>query len=216
VEAVAPSLPAACADCTTTIKLADSASLPQKIGYKMSRAADGKLRIDYATTSVITDPNSDKLLLLDHIKKEARAIPIPKDAAPQLSPPHLPVPGMPSVPELPKPPDMNVKDLGKRLIEGHEVEGKQFTLPSPPTPPPLPGAPPLPALKPLIAEVWTSTELHIPVLTRITGPFGQQMCHCKNATAGEPPASAFQIPQDYKKIGFPQPPKPPSPPLPSR
>ena len=97
-----------------------------------------------------------------------------------------------------------MKDLGKRLVEGHEVDGKQFTLPPPPKPPEkpeLPGMPEKPKLPeaPTVTEVWTSTQLQVPVLTRITGPFGKQTCHCKNLSGAEPPASLFEIPADYKK-----------------
>src|SRR5581483_9722177 len=101
-------------------------------------------------------------------------------------------------PAAPLPPGMSVKELGIRLIAGHEVAGKQFTMPplAPPKPPALPqaqipgmpGAPPLPPKpdpKAIVSEVWTSTSLHLPVLTRITGSFGQQICHCKNTVAGE-------------------------------
>lgn len=183
------------------------------------------MRIDYATTSVISDPASGKMLILDHVKKEARTIAVPKETPPQLTPPQLQLPGMPKPQGPPSTPATSVKDLGKRLIEGHEVEGKQYTLPSlaPPKPPALPGmpgAPKPPAIpgmpgapqlppKPTVAEVWMSTQLHFPVLSRITGSFGQQMCHCKNAVAGEPPSSTFQIPADYKHIGLPKPPKSP-------
>jgi hypothetical protein len=98
--------------------------------------------------------------------------------------------------------------------------GKQYTLPTPPKPPALPAIPGLPGAPalptppqiPMIAETWISTKLMMPVLSRITGSFGQQMCHCKNAVAGEPPATAFQIPANYKQIGPPVPPAPPAPP----
>jgi hypothetical protein len=115
---------------------------------------------------------------------------------------------------------MTVKDLGKRVVDGHEVEGKQFTLPSKPElpkppempkPPAIPKAPgmpeppakpeaPKPPVPPLVTEVWTSTELQVPVLTRITGAFGKQTCHCKNLAGGEPAASLFKVPADYKKV----------------
>jgi hypothetical protein len=62
----------------------------------------------------------------------------------------------------------------------------------------------------MVAEVWMSTSLHLPVLSRITGSFGQQICHCKNPVGGEPPASAFQIPPQYKQIGVPAAPAPPA------
>jgi hypothetical protein len=196
----------------------------------MSRSADGKVRIDYPTTSVITNPASGQTLLLDHVKKEVQAIPLPAAVPPQLTPPQLKPPGMPGAPTPPAAPAMTVKDLGKRLIGGVEVEGKQYTLPpiAPPKPPaapqaPIPGvpgmpkppqAPAAPEPKALVSEVWMSTKLQMPVLTRITGSFGQQMCHCKNTVAGEPHPSTFQIPADYKQVGLPAPPAPPAPPKP--
>ena len=61
----------------------------------------------------------------------------------------------------------------------------------------------------MVAETWVSTKLQMPVLSRITGSFGQQMCHCKNTVAGEPHPSTFQIPADYKQVGLPAAPKPP-------
>jgi hypothetical protein len=172
----------------------------------MFRSADGKMRVDTGATSVITDPASQKALVLDHIKKEARMVPIPQ----------APAPGMPPLPGalpagMPKPPQ--VEDLGKGFIEGHEVDGKKYTFhppdkpPALPTPPGLakpatPGMPGMPQSppKPTVAEVWTSASTMMPVLTKITGPFGQQVCHCKPGAAGAPPPhpAMFQVPPDYK------------------
>jgi len=57
---------------------------------------------------------------------------------------------------------------------------------------------------PVVSEVWTSTSLKMPVLTKTAGSFGQQVCHCKCA-GGEPHPSMFQIPPGYK-IEAPKPP----------
>jgi hypothetical protein len=181
------------------------------------------MRVDYGATSVITDPASGKAIVLDHLKKEARTIPLPQAPAPPAMP-QAAIPGMPgAAPQPPSlPPGTTVKDLGKRLVEGHEVEGKQFTIPpmgAPAIPelpkPPIPGMPqapqapqpPRPGPMPTVTEAWTSTQLHLPVLTRTTGSFGKQLCHCKNLSGMEPPASLFQIPADYKQA-VPKPPKP--------
>jgi hypothetical protein len=106
-----------------------------------------------------------------------------------------------------------VEDLGKGFIEGHEVEGKKYTFqpPKPPDMPKLPElakpampgmpappqAPPAPKM-PTVAEVWTSTKTKMPVLTKVTGPFGQQVCHCKPGPESEPHPAVFQVPPDYK------------------
>ena len=229
MKAVAPTppvpLPPACTECTATLQSALAGSLPQQIAYKMSRSADGKLRIDYPNTSVITNPATGQVLLLDHIKKEVSSLQMPAAVLPQL-PGQPKLPGVPGAPTPPAAPAMTVKDLGKRLIGGIEVEGKQYTLPplTPPKPPAapqpqipgmpkgpqLPQLPPKPDVKALVSEVWMSIAHQIPVLTRITGAFGQQMCHCKNTVPGEPPPSAFQVPPDYKQVGLPAAPKPPA------
>jgi hypothetical protein len=78
------------------------------------------------------------------------------------------------------------------MPEKPELPGK----PEMPEKPELPETPDVPT----VTEVWTSTQLQIPVLTRITGPFGKQTCHCKNLSGAEPPASLFEIPADYKKV----------------
>jgi hypothetical protein len=190
------------------------ASLTQSAS-QLTRASDGKMRIDYGNTSVITNPASHQAILLDHVKLIARVIPLPH--APQMpKPPQLGIPGMPGAPT---PPPMTSVDLGKGVIEGHAVVGQQFTfhmptIPKPPGAQPLPGMPqapgapavpgappppgtPKPPGMPTVAQVWTSTSLHLPVLTTITGSFGQRTCYCKNAPTAEPHPSTFQIPAGY-------------------
>jgi len=198
--------------------MAAPGSIPSQIAYKMSRSATGQVRIDYGATSVITNPASGVMLLIDHEKQEFRSIPTPPGVtAPQMTPPGMP--GMPGLAAAAASPQMAVKDLGVRMVQGIEVHGHQITMPpltppKPPAPPPVPGMPggavPQPAQVPMIAETWVSTKLSMPVLTRITGSFGQSMCHCKNTVPGEPPPSAFQIPPGYKQVGLPPAPAPPA------
>ena len=118
---------------------------------------------------------------------------------------------------------MKVEDLGKSMIEGHEVEGKRFTLPAI-TPPQMPGMPKMPptpqalgasvgagapstskppqmtelAQVPSVTEVWTSVKLKTPVLTKVTTAAGEQTTYCKPVSMDEPHPSIFQIPQGYK------------------
>jgi hypothetical protein len=179
----------------------------------MWKSSDGKFRLDTPTSSVISDPSSQQAILLDHVKKEATIMPMPpasSGAAP---------PGAPQSPAAgEQAPAMQVEDLGKSTIEGHEVEGKRFTLappsqPSPPAPPEMPqmktpgalsapgspsapAAPKLPAV-PSIAEVWTSVKLKTPVLTKVTTAAGEQTTYCKPTSTDEPHPSVFQIPARY-------------------
>jgi hypothetical protein len=157
----------------------------------------------------------------------------------QPQPPQLPgmphLPGMPSMPALPQIPGaphpavMSVTDLGKAVIGGHPVEGKQFTLhmptlpampkppsaqmpaapgmPQAPAAPAIPGAPALPGMPkppalpkppiPTVAEVWSSKVTGMPVLSKITGEFGQQTTLCQTAPVPEPHPSMFEPPPNY-------------------
>ncbi|MGC2819987.1 MAG: hypothetical protein WA198_09905, partial [Candidatus Sulfotelmatobacter sp.] len=177
---------------------------------RMWRSSSGKMRIDTPTSSIISNPTDQKTILLDHLKKEATIIPIPA-ASGAAAPGGSKLPG-----GAPSPPAMQVQDLGKSMIEGHEVEGKRYVLPAaqkPPSPtmpkmpqipgspksPALPKAPPLPkAAQPTVTEVWMSTKLKTPVLTKITSALGSQTTYCKPTSMQEPHPSMFKIPPGYK------------------
>lgn len=188
----------------------------------MWRSSDGKFRLDTPSTSVITDPTSKQTILLDHLKKEATIVPMPATAS------GIAAPGSPQVPAAQgQAPSVKVEDLGKSMIEGHEVEGKRFTLPpftppakpqmpqlkmpgapqasppgapKPPAAPAAPSAPKLAKLPPIpsVTEVWTSVKLKAPVLTKVTTSAGEQTTYCKPVSTDDPHTSVFQIPQGYK------------------
>jgi len=196
---------------------------------QLIKASDGKTRLDVPNMSVITDPKAQQAIVLDHLKKTAQILPM-KPGAPQI--PGMQVPGMqPPSMKPPEPPQVSMQDLGKSMIEGHEVDGKRYIV-QPPTPPQMPGAPKLPGAPgapqppqvpgmpkppqmpappqvPTVAEVWSSTKLGTPVLTKVTGPFGQQTTYCKPQQTAEPHPSNFQIPPGYQPI-LPKPPAPPT------
>ncbi len=206
-------LPPACAECVTTTKLAQSGAAPEQTASRKFRSPDGKIRVDTGNTSVITDLKSQQTIVLDHLKQEAQVFPMPQ------MPPPPPVPGgAPPPPGMPahSMPPMSVQDLGKGFIEGHEVEGKRYimqppqmpqiskpALPQAPKPPGLPGAPKPPEMPqappaPTVSEVWTSTKLKMPVLTKTTGSFGERVEHCKCSELPHPNPALFQIPPGYK------------------
>lgn len=219
-----PPLPPATADCVTAVQGAFPGATPQEFPSKILRSADGKLRIDSGTTSVITDPAARQTIILDHVTKEVQKLPMPEPPnlpqmpqAPQFAPPAAPQFTPPPVPT-------STEDLGKRIIDGLEVEGKRFTagLPAPPQMPqvpqmpqkpqvPQPPAMPAPPQVPTVSEVWTSTLLQLPVVSKIKGSFGEQICKCKLSQIAPPPA-AFEIPPGYKEVKPPAPPPLPKPP----
>lgn len=234
--------------------------LPEVHNWKMFRSTGGAMHLDFGKTGLIAKPGANGAILLDHVKREARVVPPP--VHPQALPPGKAPDG--SIPHPPKPPSLpNVKDLGKRMIGGHQAEGKMYTfhppkapglpqptgkapagpkmpagpglvpagagaatLGKPPAVPKMPpmsgnapmgsrapaiGKPPIPAAphtKAQTLEVWTHTQLKVPLLTKASGVSGLQSSVCKNAKGGEPPASLFRIPPGYKLVE----PKPPAPP----
>lgn len=137
-----PPAPPSCSECATKTQPAGGGP-PTQSASRMWRSGDGKTRIDTPTTSVISDPVSQHTIVLDHAKKEASIIPMAPagSAAPSSS-------AAPGPAAAAHPPSVQVQDLGKSMIEGHEVEGKRYTLPAvpPPPKPPLP-KPPLPGAK---------------------------------------------------------------------
>jgi len=182
------------------------------------------MRIDMPQASVISDPASQQAILLDHVKKEASILPIAQQIPGAPGAPQIPGGSTPAAPAA----ALQVENLGKSMIEGHEVEGQRFTLPPTPQPPKppmpqlpkppspkmpglpkvpglpkMPGAPAAPAPpsmppKPNITEVWTSVKLKTPVLTKITTSAGEITTYSKPTSTAEPPASLFQVPQGYK------------------
>jgi hypothetical protein len=123
---------------------------------QMLKSGDGKMRVDYPNMSVITNPAAGHALLLDHAKQEVKMVPLQMHSPPEMpAAPHIPP--FPPVPGATHMPAVSVKDLGKAMIEGHPVSGKQFTMHMPGLPPPpaapqapgmpkTPGAPQLPGM----------------------------------------------------------------------
>jgi hypothetical protein len=184
------SLPAACADCIETTRFAQAGLAPVQNAMQQFRSAEGKIRIDFGTMSIISNPLTQVRMILDHRAMEARILAAPP--IPQL--PHTPGEQLPHLPALP-PGLMQIaaaaamatqlEQLGKALIEGHEVQGMRYAFGA--------GA----ALTSW--EVWTSTKLALPVLTKTTGPFGERVCLCRCAAA-QTPAALFEPPPNYKII----------------
>src|SRR3954470_13068991 len=129
-----PPSPPFCSDCGTKTQPAGGGAATQSAS-RMWRSSDGKFRLDTPTSSVISDPASQHAILLDHVKKEATIIPTP--AAEQG---RTPAASSQSSSAAGEAAPVQVQDLGKSTIEGHEVEGKRFTLP-PFAPPAMPETP---------------------------------------------------------------------------
>lgn len=193
LSTTAPSLPAACADCLETTLLAEAGAIPIQLAMQHFRALDGRLRINIGTTSMIWNPKTQIQILLDHVALEAMIISGVAMAGAGLPSAALGIAaGLVAGAAI-----FELVQLGRALIEGHEVEGVRYVF--------APGA----AI--LSWEVWTSTKLSLPVLTRTIGAFGERMCYCR-CTPVQPAPSMFEIPPGYTVVNStPQPPAPPVP-----
>lgn len=139
-----PPLPPASAEYLSTVSSAQSGAKPQQFPWKLCRSSDGKMRVDHGDKSVISNPIERQAITLDHVKREALAIPTPQQ---ETGPPPI-MPTGDRNPAAPDPP--NVKELGKILIQGHEAEGKLYTFQPPAGPqPPAAGTPGAKRLRPL-------------------------------------------------------------------
>ena len=203
--------PPSCSECATKAEAPGGSSTAQS-SSRMWRSSNGQMRIDTPNSSIISNPAVQKTILLDHLKKEATIVPMVAASGGASS-------GSPKTPGgAASPPAMQVQDLGKSMIEGHEVEGKRYVFPAAqkPTMPPMPKMPQMPGLPkaappqppktpplpkappPTVAEVWTSVKLKTPVLTKITSALGSQTTYCKPTSTQEPHSSMFEIPPGYK------------------
>jgi len=179
---VPPSIPGL-ADCLTTLQ-SPNGTVSQPSPSTLLRSLDGKLRVDLGQTSVITNPVDRVVILLDHVKLEARTLPMDKTPGPPA------LPNRPNIPALPSAGGGgNIEDLGKSMIQGILAEGKRYTIPAPGT-----------ATAPTIAEVWTCTATQLPVMSKITGAFGVRTSICKTAPVANPAPSSFQVPAGYKQL----------------
>jgi hypothetical protein len=223
--------PSITAEYATALQPAAPNAAPVQSAFRFCRGAGGQTRVDSGNTSVISNPAAGQTILLDHVKKTAtiQQAPPPPPGLPAMPKP----PALPGAPAIPKAPNVQVQDLGKSVIQGQAVEGKRFLIPPPPplpAPPAMPKPPALPAMPqapkapgapaappvpkpPTIADFWHSPALCLPMLTKMSGPFGQMTQACHSAVPGEPHPAAFQIPPGYKVILAPPPKPPTAPPL---
>jgi len=173
---------AASAECIETTQPAQLGAVALASLLRRFQAADGRLRVDFGAISMITNPATGERILLDHLAQLARILPVAPALAGLAGMPV--VPGLPAAPGLPGVPA--VVALGMSIVNGLEAEGMRYVFQAVGSP---------------IAswEVWTSTKLKMPVLTRTIGSFGVRTCICKCSPV-EPPASTFQIPSNYTVV----------------
>ncbi len=185
--------------------LSDGNRIHKESVTKLYRDSQGRIRremtVDLATPTtgavsrtiiVIRDPVSGKRYMLDPTTKTAREVGMRhgprREAGPESPPPHGPHGG-----EFGK--SVNEQNLGTKTINGFNAEGLRVTRTIP--------AGEIGNEKPIevVTERWYSTDLQLPVLITHTDPMmGSVTTKLVSVSKGEPEASLFQVPPDYKIV----------------
>jgi hypothetical protein len=145
------------------------------------------------TMIVIKDPVSGKRYMLDPSNKTARELPMGRQGrGPNPNPA-----GGPGQNAQAKRMSAAVQEqqLGSKTIDGVQAEGRRAIRTIP--------AGEIGNEKPIevVTERWFSTELQIPMLITHTDPMmGTVTTKVTSLTRGEPDASLFQVPSDYKIV----------------
>jgi hypothetical protein len=185
--------------------LADGNRIHNESQSKVYRDMEGRVRremgLDLATPAtgsvkrnlvVIMDPVAGKRYILNPENKTAREVPTRRPQGEGHEDHMKPMGGPDSA-------TANKEELGTKTVNGIQAEGVRVTRTIP--------AGAIGNDKPIavVTERWYSPDLQITVLTTHTDPMmGSVTTKLVNVTRGDPDASLFQIPADYKiEVGKP-------------
>ena len=154
----------------------------KEVPFKLATPATG---VTEGTMVIITDPVAGKRYILNPQKKTVHEMPLhpPK-------PPDAPA-GEPG--PMWKGSNVTTEQLGTKTILGLSATGTRVTRTIP--------AGQIGNAKAIsvVTERWVSTDLQIPMSTTHTDPMmGNMTTTVTSVTRGEPDASLFQVPSDYK------------------
>jgi len=139
------------------------------------------------TMIIITDPVADKRYMLNPQKKVVHEMPmLPKPPAGEEG-----APG----PKWMNSKNVTTEQIGTKTILGLQATGTRMTRTIP--------AGEIGNAKPIevVTERWESTDLQIPLSVTHTDPMmGTMTSNVTSVTRGEPDASLFQVPSDYKVV----------------
>ena len=156
----------------------------REVPFKLATPATGATE---GTMIIIMDPVAGKRYVLNPQKKTAHEMPF--------GPPKTPGVDVIGGAQLTKPSEANVttEQLGTKTILGLQATGTRMTHTIP--------AGQIGNTKPIlvVTERWVSTDLQIPLTMTHTDPMMGSMSNTvTSVTRGEPDASLFQVPSDYK------------------
>jgi hypothetical protein len=188
-------------DVVSVRVLSDGNTLRQERKMKFYRRADGSTRLEGLNRVVIVDNNSHTVMVLDTTGKVAQvqnARSAPANGKRQVAARSQLQTGESSLDAINSPSNT---DLGVKVIEGHSVRGIQRT-----TTIQANSALGNSASITKTIQVWSSSDLRLPLLTVISDPLGGTMTsqYENISTASPPDSSLFTIPAGYKVAQSPQ------------
>ena len=154
----------------------------REVPFKLATPATGATQ---GTMIIISDPVAGKRYVLNPQKKTAHEMP--------LGPPRPPANVNGEPPAAPGFDNVATEQLGTKTILGLTAQGTRVTRTIP--------AGQIGNAKPIsvVTERWVSTDLQIPLTMTHTDPMmGTMTSTVTSVTRGEPDASLFQVPSDYK------------------
>lgn len=168
-------------DNQSTIYRDSEGRVRREVQFELNTPSTGATK---GTMIVITDPVSGNRYMLNPQTKVAHTMPLrgPKRAGPEGEPPARPAND-----------DVETEQLGSKTILGLSATGTRVTRTIP--------AGQIGNAKAIsvVTERWVSTDLQIPLLTTHSDPMmGTMTNKVTSVTRGEPDASLFQVPSDYK------------------
>ena len=189
-------------DVVSVRVLSDGNTLRQERRMKFYRRADGSTRLEQPNRVVIVDNSSHTVTVLDPIGKVAHVQNAPSAPAKGKSQVAARSQLQASKNSLDAMNSSSNTDLGVKVIAGHSVRGIQRTTK-------IPANSALGNTSPItkIVQVWSSSDLRLPLLTVISDPLGgTTTSQYENISTTAPPdSSLFTIPVGYRTVTAPQP-----------
>ncbi len=172
----------------------------REIGFELNTPSTGVAK---RTMIVITDPVSGNRYMLNPENKTAHQMPLhpgKPGSGDATDAKMAPGPHGDGMHDMPGPMAMNPKNvktdqLGTKTINGLQATGTRMTHTIPAGE--IGNANPIE----VVTERWYSSDLQLPVLTTHSDPMmGTMTTKLVNINRGEPDASLFQVPSDYKLV----------------
>jgi hypothetical protein len=188
-------------DVVSVRNLPDGNTLRQERRMKFYRRADGSTRLEEPNRVVIVDNNAHTTIVLDPVAKIAQVQATPAASVRAMTPVKAIPQSLAAGSTLDEPQSAARTDLGSKLIAGYSVHGFQRATT-------IPANSALGNTSPITKtmQVWSSSDLRLPLLTIVSDPLGgTTTSQYENISTATPPdTSLFVIPSGYKTVPVPQ------------